>query len=102
MDPNAPVLDLVRDDFVPVNLEQIIPNFVSKHVRTFVDKWARNHPNDTSPMKFGAEESFAAVVMADVSGYSKLTSVLAERGPIGSELLSKTMKGYLDKVRDFV
>ncbi len=45
-----------------------------------------------------ATDAFAAVVMVDVSGYSKLTAALAERGPVGAELLSKTMKGYLDQV----
>lgn len=45
-----------------------------------------------------ADSGFAAVVMADVSGYSKLSSKLAEKGPIGAELLGKAMKGYLDQV----
>jgi hypothetical protein len=36
--------------------------------------------------------------MVDVSGYSKLTALLAERGAIGAELLSKTMKSYFDQV----
>lgn len=49
-------------------------------------------------MKPKAEETFAAVVMADVSGYSNLSSTLAEKGAEGAEILSKTMKGYLDKV----
>ena len=44
------------------------------------------------------EEGFAAVVMADVSGYSKLSSRLAEKGNVGAELLFKAMKGYLDQV----
>ena len=49
-------------------------------------------------MEPGVNEHFAAVVMADVSGYSNLSSVLAERGAEGAEILSRTMKGYLDKV----
>lgn len=49
-------------------------------------------------MRPRCEESFAAVVMADVSGYSNLSSTLAEKGAEGAEILSKTMKGYLDKV----
>ncbi|KAJ3332066.1 Adenylate cyclase type 10 [Blyttiomyces sp. JEL0837] len=36
--------------------------------------------------------------MADVSGYSSLSSTLAERGPSGAELLGSIMKGYLDKI----
>lgn len=49
-------------------------------------------------MRPRCEESFAAVVMADVSGYSNLSSTLSEKGAEGAEILSKTMKGYLDKV----
>lgn len=52
-----------------------------------------------SKMRPRCEESFAAVVMADVSGYSNLSSTLAEKGAEGAEILSKTMKGYLDKVK---
>lgn len=51
-----------------------------------------------SQMRPRCEESFSAVVMADVSGYSNLSSTLAEKGAEGAEILSKTMKGYLDKV----
>ena len=40
--------------------------------------------------------------MVDVSGYSKLTAALAERGPVGAELLSKTMKGYLDQIIEVI
>ena len=40
--------------------------------------------------------------MVDVSGYSKLTATLAERGPGGAELLSKTMKGYLDQIIEVI
>ncbi|KAI9164302.1 hypothetical protein H9P43_008131 [Blastocladiella emersonii ATCC 22665] len=45
-----------------------------------------------------AIEGWAAVVMCDVSGYSSLTSYLADRGPDGAEIMSKIMKGYLDKI----
>jgi hypothetical protein len=45
--------------------------------------------------------SFAAVMMADVSGYSSLSSILAERGANGAEVLRNVMKGYLDKVLSY-
>ena len=77
-----------------IDYNQIVPNFLSKHVRTWLDS-----KKEAKSLKPGAEECFAAVVMADVSGYSKLTAVLAEKGSLGAELLSKVMKGYLDKVR---
>lgn len=49
-------------------------------------------------MQPSAIETFAAVVMVDVSGYSKLSASLAERGAEGAEILCRTMKGYLDRV----
>lgn len=75
-------------DFDDSSLERtnVVDIFKSK-LQTHVDE-----------MKPGASESFAAVVMADVSGYSNLSASLAERGAEGAEILSKTMKGYLDKV----
>ncbi|KAJ3035208.1 hypothetical protein HDV00_004245 [Rhizophlyctis rosea] len=132
----------------PVQFEQAIPNFISRHVREWCDAKCRSTnlglDNDISNVtgaripasviqsgvgiskimggspgmggivnvkstlngmekaalefKPTAEESFAAVVMADVSGYSVLTTTLAEKGPIGAEILCKTMKGYLDKI----
>ncbi|KAJ3049420.1 hypothetical protein HK097_009578 [Rhizophlyctis rosea] len=135
----------------PVQFEQAIPNFISRHVREWCDNrckmgasggstggdsglssdGARISPTviqsgvGISKMMGGspglngivsvkaslgggeklvpaltptAEEAFAAVVMADVSGYSTLTTKLADKGPIGAEILCKTMKGYLDKI----
>jgi class 3 adenylate cyclase len=85
--------------------DSIITNFVSKTVRRFChNESAKGQLNPETgefvleELKPMALESFAAVVMVDVSGYSKLTAALAERGPVGAELLSKTMKGYLDQV----
>lgn len=107
----------------PARFEQVVPNFVSKHVRTYCDNLCKQHLAEiakesymkpqllsASPkavqalpvLKTAVSEAFAVVVMADVSGYSKLTAELAERGPIGAELLSKTMKGYLDKIIQIV
>ncbi len=80
-------------------LEEVAPNFAPKHVRTYCQEQVLSAKGD-APMQPFASETFAAVVMVDVSGYSKLSASLAEKGPIGSELLSKSMKGYLDKVRD--
>ncbi|KAI9208088.1 nucleotide cyclase [Polychytrium aggregatum] len=98
-------LDGIQNHYQPVRFEQIAPNFVSKHVRTFCDDDSAKaglasdlSPPDLPPLKPLAREGFGVVVMADVSGYSKLTSMLAERGPMGAELLSKTMKGYLDQI----
>lgn len=73
-----------------MQFEHIIPNFLSRHTREWIDATPELIPT--------AEEGFSTTVMADVSGYSALTATLAERGPHGAELLGKTMKGYLDKV----
>lgn len=108
-----------------ISLETLASNFVSSHVKTyclgiataFVDsklaipetplmetpdsgKELATPLSDTQLPKLmpSADSGFAAVVMADVSGYSKLSSKLAEKGPIGAELLGKAMKGYLDQV----
>jgi hypothetical protein len=77
-------------------LEEVAPNFAPKHVRTYCQDHVLMGNSQLEPF---AVETFAAVVMVDVSGYSKLSASLAEKGPIGSELLSKSMKGYLDQVR---
>ena len=90
---------------VEASLDQILPNFVSKQVRRICHQKCstmefsdNGQPVLLPKMEQSFTESFAAVVMVDVSGYSKLTAVLAERGPQGAELLTKTMKAYLDKV----
>ncbi|KAJ3417194.1 hypothetical protein HDV05_006400 [Chytridiales sp. JEL 0842] len=49
-------------------------------------------------MEPSATPCFSAVMMADVSGYSSLSSMLAERGANGAEILRNVMKGYLDKI----
>ena len=76
------------DDITP--FEQLLPNFVSKHVLEFCQKKAEMVPK--------AVEGFAVIVMCDVSGYSALASTLGERGPEGVEILARVMKEYLDKI----
>ena len=103
-----------------ITLETLAANFVSSHVRSYCNDIATNFlelpeiqivtPDSGkdvhSPITDlilpklipSANSGFAAVVMADVSGYSKLSSKLAEIGAQGAELLGKAMKGYLDQV----
>jgi len=76
---------------------KLIPSFISNTLKHYLDQEFAS-TNGVPILKPCAVESFAVVVMADVSGYSKLSALLAEKGPIGAEILSKTMKGYLDKV----
>jgi hypothetical protein len=92
------------------HFDEIITNFVSKQVRRLCyrlcEEEAQNNPNVVDrklpELVPTATDAFAAVVMVDVSGYSKLTAALAERGPVGAELLSKTMKGYLDQIIEVI
>ncbi len=83
-----------KDPISPLEPWKIIPNFISKQVKQHIDQLYAKGGALTPKVT----EGFAAVVMVDVSGYSTLTSVLAERGPLGAELLSKTMKEFMDKV----
>jgi len=76
---------------------RLIPSFISNTLKNYLDTEYAAH-NGAPMLQPIAFESFAVVVMADVSGYSKLSAILAEKGPIGAEILSKTMKGYLDKI----
>ncbi|KAJ3084587.1 hypothetical protein HK102_000614 [Quaeritorhiza haematococci] len=59
-------------------------------------------PSANDWLKPVAMETFAAVVMVDVSGYSSLTATLAEKGAVGAELLSRTMKQYFDKIIEII
>lgn len=118
----------VRPQRSPVPLSpqfaKVLPCFISQHVQEFIDtrlidynvsaieskitaessieQVAKTHDWLTPPLKPEATTSFAVVLMADVSGYSKLTALLAERGNTGTEILSRTMKGYLDNVHSFL
>ena len=76
------------DDITP--FEQLLPNFVSKHVL--------EHCQNQKELIPTAVEGFAVIVMCDVSGYSALASTLGERGPEGVEILARVMKEYLDKI----
>jgi hypothetical protein len=91
------------------HFDDIITNFVSKQVRRLCHRLTTQHFQQTNTDTKGlpdlvptAIDTFAAVVMVDVSGYSKLTAALAERGPVGAELLSSTMKGYLDQIIEVI
>ncbi|KAJ3190642.1 hypothetical protein HK101_008516 [Irineochytrium annulatum] len=91
-----------EEEEVPAETQfhRVVPNFVSKHVKKYCDNLVQDNPKGSLDdfLKPSTTTSFAAVVMADVSGYSSLSAILAERGPIGAELLGKTMKGYLDRI----
>lgn len=76
-----------------VDSDAYCQHFVSHFVRNLA---SRNYSSNVlSPL---IETSFGVVLMVDVSGYSKLTSFLSERGTIGCETLHTIVKSYLDKI----
>jgi hypothetical protein len=88
-----------QEEFVKLHPEEAEFDDSSLERTNVTDIFKSKLQSHVDGLKPGASESFAAVVMADVSGYSNLSASLAERGAEGAEILSKTMKGYLDKVK---
>ncbi|KAJ3111921.1 hypothetical protein HDU96_005150 [Phlyctochytrium bullatum] len=83
-------------------VQRLLSPFVSRYVRRQLqspdqDKWGRIRGCLESGRAFG-EEAFLAVVMIDISGYSKLTSELSTLGKLASEVITKSLGQYLDKV----
>ncbi|KAJ3111924.1 hypothetical protein HDU96_005153 [Phlyctochytrium bullatum] len=81
---------------------RLLSPFVSRYVRRQLKsldpaKWERIRGCLESGRAF-AEEAFLAVVMIDISGYSKLTSELSTLGRLASEVITKSLGQYLDKV----
>ncbi|KAJ3109516.1 hypothetical protein HDU97_005173 [Phlyctochytrium planicorne] len=80
-------------------------SFVARHVR----KTLRN--NDTRQALVESLEAgqpyvekveFGVVVMVDISGYTNLTSRLAKKGKVSSELVTKNVNQYLIKLIDII
>ena len=62
---------------------------------------ARRHVADPAAPAAPAEERFpAAILFADVSGFTSLARRLAERGPAGAERLSAVINGYFAQLLD--
>ncbi|KAJ3214042.1 Adenylate cyclase type 10 [Dinochytrium kinnereticum] len=79
--------------------EFIVP-FVSKYVRELV-MTSGNWGEVERCLEAGApfvDEEFLAILMIDISGYSKLTSQLAKMGKISSEILTTSLNEYLGKI----
>ncbi|KAJ3096901.1 hypothetical protein HDU97_005448 [Phlyctochytrium planicorne] len=78
--------------------------FASNYVNRLLSDGDRSE-KVVSSLKLGEphiEESFGAVAMIDISGYSKLTSSLASRGKISSELITIAVRNYMNKIVDVV
>ena len=49
-----------------------------------------------------SERFFAAVLFADISGFTTLTEHLAHRGPVGAEELTQLLNTYFDQLIDLI
>lgn len=58
---------------------------------------------DPSPIEFPvSDELQAAVLFADISGFTRLTERLAERGPTGVETLARVLNEYFGQLIDII
>ncbi|KAJ3313062.1 hypothetical protein HDU76_002730 [Blyttiomyces sp. JEL0837] len=81
-------------------------------VHTYVAEFVRDLGLDDSRMENVAaaiekghayvQQDFVVVVMIDISGYSKLTSILTELGKVSSEMITQTVGPYLNKIINMV
>jgi class 3 adenylate cyclase len=58
----------------------------------------RSHP----PTQHSLIRTAGAMLLVDVSGFSRITSRLAERGPIGAEQLAEVLDSYFGKITDVI
>lgn len=58
---------------------------------------------DPAPIETPVSENFhAAVLFADISGFTRLTERLAERGPVGVETLARLLNEYFGQLIDII
>src|SRR5574339_325269 len=58
---------------------------------------------DPSPIESPVAEEFqAAILFADISGFTVLTEQLAERGPVGVETLARILNEYFGQLIDII
>ncbi len=58
---------------------------------------------DPTPISQPVSERFlAAVLFADISGFTALTEQLAQRGPVGAEELTNLLNAYFDELIDLI
>src|SRR5512145_1836590 len=59
--------------------------------------------SDPAPIEAPVSEDFqAAVLFADISGFTRLTEGLAERGPVGVETLARILNEYFGQLIDII
>ncbi|KAJ3208378.1 hypothetical protein HDU67_006785 [Dinochytrium kinnereticum] len=77
----------------------LLDSYVSEYVRNVVED---GQLRETMLMNLKMGEPFVvaeymAVVMIDISGYSSLTSKLAEMGKVSSEIITQSVGEYLSE-----
>src|SRR5215217_9764378 len=77
-------------------LTQLLASYVPKLIQNRV---AINPSPIDAPV---AEEMQAAILFADISGFTILTEHLAERGPTGVETLARILNEYFGQLIDII
>src|SRR5512147_653869 len=77
-------------------LTELLASYVPKLIQNRV---AANPAPIESPL---AEEMQAAILFADISGFTLLTEHLAERGPTGVETLARILNEYFGQLIDII
>ncbi|MBM3274224.1 MAG: adenylate/guanylate cyclase domain-containing protein, partial [Candidatus Sericytochromatia bacterium] len=63
----------------------------------------RRRVSDPAPIKAPEKEEFqAAVLLADVSGFTRLTETLAQRGPEGAEEMTRALNAYFGQLIEII
>ncbi|KAJ3102407.1 hypothetical protein HDU96_009646 [Phlyctochytrium bullatum] len=75
-----------------------ISSFVSEYVRSLSEEHRARIVSALMKGEPYSENTWAAVLMVDISGYSTVTSKLAAYGKISSELITNSVKSYMTKI----
>ncbi|KAL1916785.1 uncharacterized protein VTP21DRAFT_5489 [Calcarisporiella thermophila] len=74
---------------------EIVPAFNQRIIAPYVSKFVRQlHADDESISVPYSQKVFGALVMVDIVGFSKMTSVANELGPLGAEIISTEVGEY--------
>ncbi|KAJ3101655.1 hypothetical protein HDU97_001196 [Phlyctochytrium planicorne] len=81
-----------------------LESFVSDFVKGLLSDVERRKLLEESVSKKSAfvEDGVAAVVMIDISGYSKVTSKLAQHGKVSSELITRAVCDFMSRIIEIV
>ncbi len=70
------------------------------YVPTLITRRLLAHP--TSPIEPTSEHFEAALLFADISGFTALTEQLAQQGPAGAEILTRELNNYFGQLIDLI